>query len=308
MVWFDAFDDILTLNRPLKELTTLRIGGAARYFFSPRSRQQLADLLVELKNREIPVWFLGRGSNILVDDSGVDGAVISLLEIRSFRPDSDPEGDLEVEVDAGFSLPSLVSWAVNRGLKGLEPCVGIPASVGGAIHQNAGGGQGAFGDRVISAVVVTPEGRMETRDVSDLGLGYRRSALGGAAVVSARIRLGKDDVEVVKQRAKIIMDHRKATQPLQKLTAGCIFMNPSGGRTAGQLLDDAGMKGKRRGRACISEKHANFIVNMGDARARDVRDLIQEGRDRVLDCSGVSLVQEILQWPGLVMAGSGMLV
>ncbi len=297
MAWYDAFTDILIRDRRLEDLTTLRIGGPARYFFTPENIQVLADLLAVLQNQGIPAWYLGRGSNLLIDDQGVDGAVVSLGTLEEIPEKKIPEKVGELVVAAGVFLPALVKKTIDMGLKGLEGCVGIPGSVGGALHQNAGGARGSFGDVVVSATVVTPQGEVETRPVSDLGLGYRTSSLGGGAVVSVRIRLEKDDPQAIRSRANSILEYRKATQPLQDHTPGCIFMNPPGGKSAGRLLDDAGMKGQRRGRACISEKHANFVVNMGGAKACEVRDLIREARDRVLNLFGVSLTQEIEDWP-----------
>lgn len=302
MAWYDSFTDILIRDRRLEDLTTFRIGGPARYFFSPGDLEVLADLLAVLQTQGIPTWFLGRGSNLLIDDEGVDGAVVSLGALEGIQEVSGRAEELDV--GAGVPLPALVKKTIGLGLGGLEGCVGIPASVGGALHQNAGGTRGSFGDVVVSATVVTPQGGVETRLVSDLGLGYRTSSLGGAAVYSVRIRLDKEDPQALRSRAISLLEYRKATQPLQDHTPGCIFMNPPGGRSAGRLLDDAGMKGKRRGRACISEKHANFVVNMGGARASEVRDLIQEARDRVLNLFGVFLAQEIEDWPQRITVAS----
>ena len=298
MDWFTRFAEVTGRGHELAGHTTLGIGGPARFFCEPRSVNQLAELLGELGQQHIPVWILGNGSNLLVDDLGVDGVVIGLHQLRWLSRHLDPEGGSQVEAGAGVLLPHLVARTIRWGLAGLEErCVGIPGSVGGSICQNAGSQYGAFGDVVVSATVVTSSGAIEERSSHALGFGYRQSNLRGDVVAGARLRLEQGVPRILASRARVVMKYRKATQPLQDRTPGCIFMNPAGGRSAGRLLDEAGMKGRRRGRASVSEKHANFIVNRGGARAQDVRDLIREAHDRVLDRFGVDLSLEIVEWP-----------
>lgn len=302
MSWFAPYAEILTRDRPLGPLTTLGVGGGARYFFEPRSVRELAELRVAIERAQVPCYYLGNGSNLIVDDAGVDGAVIGFRRLRSIRRLScdrgiPPGNGADVEAGAGVLLPHLIRFATHCGLGGLERCVGIPGAVGGSVYQNAGGSDGSLGELLVSATVVSPEGETHDRPVADLGLGYRTSRLEGAAVAAVRIRLTPEGQRTIASRARDIMLRRKATQPLQDRTPGCIFRNPSGGRSAGRLLDEAGMKGFGRGRASISEKHANFVINRGGARSGDVRDLIREAHQRVLDRFGVSLVLEVVPWP-----------
>ncbi|MBN2490341.1 MAG: UDP-N-acetylmuramate dehydrogenase [Planctomycetes bacterium] len=306
MLWSERFTEILSDWRGLAELTTLGIGGAARYFLEPRSTAELAEVVAALGKAGVPVFWLGNGSKLLIDDAGVEGAVVSLRRLQGIRRGADPDGT-EVEAEAGVRLPHLLAWTIRLGLAGLERCAGIPGTVGGALSKNAGGAHGSFGDVLVSATVVAPDGRVETRDSSLLGLGYRSSRLNGAVVAAVRLRLAPDEPRAISARARALMDHRKATQPLQDRTAGCIFVNPSGGRSAGRLLDEVGMKGRQRGRASISEKHANFVINQGGALAREVRDLIREGHDRVLGRFGVSLDLEIVEWPRPAVVCQGQL-
>jgi len=261
MDWLTRYSEILHTRRCLGGFTTLGVGGPARYYFEPRHAGELANLVRDLTAHDVPTYFLGNGSNLLVADQGVDGAVVSLTRLKAIGRRPDERGP-EVVAGAGVLLPHLLAATIRFGLAGLERCVGIPGTVGGAVHQNAGGAQGSFGDLLVSAQVVTPDGTLEDRPVEALGLGYRRSELRGAVVAAARIRLEPDGPREIGRRARAIMNRRKATQPLQDRTPGCIFMNPRGGRSAGRLLDEAGMKGKWRGRASISEKHANFVVHL----------------------------------------------
>lgn len=303
MAWFDDFAETLTRDRPLGPLTTLGIGGSARWFFEPRTVRELARLRAALSANDVPVRFLGNGSNLLVSDEGVRGAVVSFRRLNFIEPVGDvdlraPRDDdpVELDVGAGVLIPHLTTKVTRWGLTGLERCVGIPGSIGGSLHQNAGGREGTLGDLVEHAAIVAPDGAVSIRTLPELGLGYRKSALRGGAVGSVRLRLERAASADVSARVKSIMSYRKATQPLQERSPGCIFVNPGGEYSASWLLDRAGVKGLRRGQASFSEKHANFIINHGGATARDVRDLIDEGRDRVLDRFGERLALEIIRW------------
>lgn len=286
--------DVLVHDEPLAPLTTLGIGGPARLFYSPRTVDELAAVLAELDARGERVRFLGNGSNLLVDDDGVDGAVVSFRRLRFVEARADEPGVFDV--GAGAMVPALIARTARSGFAGMERLVGIPGSIGGSLFQNAGGRDGSMADIVDGATLVTRSGRIVFRRQDELGLGYRKSALGGAAVASVRLRLAPDDPRVVVERARAAMRYRKRTQPLQDRSPGCIFVNPHGERSASWLLERAGVKGLRHGRASFSEKHSNFIINEGGATAHDVRALIREARERVFDRFHQRLRLEITEW------------
>ena len=242
-----------------------------------------------------PIRILGDGANLLVDDDGVDGLVISLEECNKIeRLD-----ETTFRVDAGVSLPKLVADTVRLGLAGLEGLGGIPASVGGAVAMNAGGAWGQISDVAQSVRVVEMSGAVRTIDRADIDFGYRRSGLHDLVIVQAVIALTPGDPETLRNRLKEVMAHKKRTQPMADNSAGCAFKNPilNGERTsAGALIDKAGCKGLRQGSAHVSDKHANFILIDPGGRARDAIELIDIVAQRVLDSQGVTLEREVVIW------------
>jgi UDP-N-acetylenolpyruvoylglucosamine reductase len=280
-------------NYPLARLTTVRTGGPADWFARVGSEERLAELLAWAREDGIEVGVVGSGSNLLVADDGFRGLVLKLDEgLATIERDGD-----RVLCGGGARLPKASAEAARWGLTGLEFGVNIPGTVGGAVRMNANayGGQLA---RVLEWVqIATPEGsRRRTPD--QLGFEYRRSNLGPREIVAcASFKLEQADPSEVKATLSRMREQRKAAQPAGIKTFGSTFKNPDDpraeGRTAGMLLEAAGCRGLRVGGARFSEKHANFVENMGEATTADVLALMAEGRRRVREQFGIELEAEV---------------
>ncbi len=272
----------VVLNAPMSEHTTLRVGGPADLLIYPADRNDLVQVLALLAERDIPYLPLGNGSNLVVRDGGIRGAVINLgegfseLELRE-----EPDGSPAIRVGAGTSLRRLVRWAVDQGISGLEALTGIPGAVGGAVAMNAGAWGTCMGDRVLRLEGVTPDGEPHLFDRESLHFGYRTLDLPPGFVVTGALLSGAPATPAeVKARAQEYFKRRRDTQPTQEPSAGSVFKNPPG-RAAGQLIDECGLKGVRVGDAEVSRIHANFIVNAGKAAASQVVALMGMIQERV---------------------------
>jgi UDP-N-acetylmuramate dehydrogenase len=278
---------------PLSKLTSFRIGGAAERMAFPDSPAAVRDELCRAAEGGLRVRALGGGKNLLVDDRGVAGLVLALTGLRAmeFR------GDVLL-AGAGVPIATLIQRAARQRLGGLEVLSGIPGTLGGAVRMNAGGAFGSIGDRVLFVRGFTSGGEEFLRDHGACGFVYRGSLLGGTFVTEVALRL-EPGAEDVGGRAREILSKKSATQPLSAATAGCVFKNPEDplGRSAGYLLDRAGMKDVACGGARVSPRHANFIENRGGAAFDDVITLLAEGRRRVLDLFGIRLCLEMEVWP-----------
>lgn len=283
---------------PVAPLTTFYVGGKAKLFLVPHTIRALEQTLLLLNRYESGYRILGSGSNLLVDDAGVD-IVLSLRGLnRYLAPQLQFAGELEpivVTVEAGVSLQRLLAWAVKNGLAGLERLAGIPGSVGGAVFMNAGA-NGMEICSIVDAVQFTFPGESHWYPREVLDFGYRRLVVPEGAVISAaKLFLIPSNTLKLQADVKAIMNHRCKTQPIGSRSAGCIFKNPEG-HSAGQLIEMCGLKGKRIGDAQISTKHANFIVNIGNARFCEVLDLMTLVRDTVFERSKISLTPEVVVW------------
>jgi UDP-N-acetylmuramate dehydrogenase len=278
---------------PLARLTTIRTGGSADFFARPDSPERLGELLAWAERQGLEVGVVGSGSNLLVSDEGFRGLVLKLDGALSA---TEREGDRLV-CGGGARLPQASARAAREGLSGLEFGVNIPGTVGGAVKMNANAYGGDL-SRVLEWVeVATPDG-VDTRRPEELGFAYRRSNLGpGEVVARASFALEPAEPEAVKATLAGMRAQRKAAQPSGIKTFGSTFKNPedpaAGGRSAGVLLDEAGCRGMRAGGARFSEKHANFVENMGEATTADVVALMAEGRRRVRERFGVELEPEV---------------
>ncbi len=284
------------LNVPMADHTTLRVGGAADVVVYPEDRDALARLLALLAAREVPWIVLGNGSNLVVRDGGIRGAVVSLCDGFDALEDrgEDEGGRRLVRVEAGVGIRRLVRWSVDQGVGGFEFLVGIPGSVGGALAMNAGAWEAQIGDRVEELEVLLPgEGlRLLARD--ELAFRYRGVDLPeGAAVVGVILAGQPSDPEHVKARAKELYQRRRTSQPVGRPSAGSVFRNPPSGPPAGWLIEDCGLKGVRVGDAEVSQVHANFIVNAGRAKASHVVSLIGMIQERVYVNHKVKLETEV---------------
>ncbi len=287
-----GFDDIVRQGEPLAPYTWFKIGGPAAYFAEPRSVEELEKLVRQCCEQELPVRLIGGGSNLLVRDEGVPGVVIRLS--------SEAFAQVKVEGDTitsggGTKLGHLISIAVREGLAGLESLVGIPGTVGGALHGNAGGRGGDIGQWTGGATVMTRDGETHVRQRDDLVFSYRESSLDELVILESKFQLEATDAAELTKRMQKQWILKKASQPLGHQSAGCIFKNPRG-MSAGMLIDQAGMKGTTVGGATISERHANFIVTEPGASSQDVLKLIDLVKSRISERLGVDLETEIEVW------------
>jgi len=274
----------------LARLTTFRVGGVAREVHMPRSLTSLEGLLARFRSQGRSPFFLGRGANVVFPDGEFARPVICTRRLGGVEVEG-----TRIRAEAGLSLARLISLSIRRGLKGLEGLVGIPATVGGAVAMNAGGHGGCFGDRVRRLGLLPLKGGplVEWRG-ADVEWRYRGADLEGYAVAWAELELETAPVESLRATASRLLALKAATQPLTSLSAGCVFRNPPGD-SAGRRIDLLGLKGLTRGSAQVSETHANFIVNPdGQARARDVRDLVETLQSRIERAYGTRLETEIV--------------
>ncbi len=277
--------------------TSFGIGGPADFLAYPADRDDLVSLLKDIKKRGMPYFILGSGTNLLVKDGGFRGVAISLQRMTAVKIEREYRsigGTFAVVfAEAGASLAKLLSMSAEAGLTGLEFAAGIPGTVGGGVCMNAGTAAGEIGDVVDSVTLLSSDGELITRGREEIGFGYRTSSIpDGHLVLDVRIILRRDDKNKIKARVRGLMGARKDRQPLGLPNAGSIFKNPRE-ESAGKLIDRAGLRGRSVGDAQVSEKHANFIVNRGNATAADVVSLMEIIKQTVLDVHGVRLEPEI---------------
>jgi len=292
MTLFAGLEEIVKTDEPLSRHTWLGMGGAATYFIEPRTLDELQDVVHRCRENEIPMYVLGSGANLLIDDAGVKGAVIRLRQGEFSTVSLVDDG---VEAGAGADMGKLVLRCVREGLSGLECLTGIPGSVGGCVRMNAGGAFGDVGSAIETVQVMTEDGEVFTRHRADLAFAYRSSNISSKFILGATFRLIEDDPHRILKQVKQIWIYKKNTQPLGQGNAGCVFKNPRG-LSAGALIDRAGLKGRRVGGAYVSEKHANFILADKGAKASDVLKLINLIRETVYKMHEVYLELEIEVW------------
>lgn len=301
MQWYECLDEKIrdylpdmTVERdvPMSRHTSFRIGGPARRMAFPESREQLVILLGLAEECGIRPFLLGRGTNLLVSDRGLDTLVIKTAERMTSIRRLD---DVTLEADAGVLLSRLAVYAQQAGLAGLEFAHGIPGSLGGAVCMNAGAYGGEMKQVLRSAAVLFPEEGIRTLSCEELNLSYRRSLLTEhpeAMVLYAEFELTPGDPETIRAAMRELMAKRKASQPLEWPSAGSTFKRPEG-HFAGTLIDQCGLKGLTVGGAQVSEKHAGFLINRGGATFADMAELIRQVQQRVLEETGVTLEPEV---------------
>ena len=288
---------VILENHPLAPLTTWKIGGPAQYLAVAAGLEEVFRLMALAQERGWPLFFLGRGSNLLIADAGLPGLTLHLarsLQILARRGDT-------LRAGAGVSLPRLARTAAALGFSGFEFLAGIPGSVGAAVRLNAGA-DGRDLAAVLSRVwVATPQLQLLEFRAGELGLGYRSSRLlyfPHWLVVEAEFLLSNQaPPEAVRRRLRELQAARRARQPANYRNCGSVFKNPKAGPAAGLLIEAAGCKGLRRGGAQVSRKHANFILNQGRATAAQVKALIAEIQERVWRTQGVALEREVVILP-----------
>ena len=279
----------LRRNEPMARHTTWRVGGPARLWYRPADLDDLALFLSGLPADE-PVYWVGLGSNLLVRDGGIDGVVIAPL---GGLQQLDMREDGLLRAEAGVPCNKVARFSAARGLVGGEFLAGIPGTVGGALAMNAGAFGGETWAQVVAVETIDRKGEVRLRRPEDFRVGYRQvEGPAGEWFVAARFRFEPGDVMAAQARIRELLARRNATQPTGEPSCGSVFRNPPGDHAA-RLIETAGLKGTCIGAACVSEKHANFIVNTGGARAADIEALIERVRAEVERVHGVRLETEV---------------
>ena len=283
-------EDRVFTEEAMSQHTTFKIGGPADYFLMPDKGEDVGRVIKICKEKEIPYFILGNGSNLLVGDGGYRGAVIQIYRNMSSVT---VEGN-ETTAQAGALLSAVAAAAKNASLTGFEFAGGIPGTIGGAVVMNAGAYGGEMKDVLTEVTVMNAEGDIFTLPTEELELGYRTSIIktAGYIVLEAKIRLKEGDPEVIRETMKDLTIRRTTKQPLEYPSAGSTFKRPEG-YFAGKLIMDSGLAGYQVGGAQVSEKHCGFVINAGDATARDVRTLMDNVRDIVYKKYGVTLEPEV---------------
>jgi UDP-N-acetylmuramate dehydrogenase len=278
-------------NELLSQHTTMKIGGPADILIEPSSLENIQKVMTLIKERKLPWRAIGRGSNLLVSDKGIEGVVIKLgsgLNHLSINEST-------ITVGGGHSLVSLSTLISKKGLSGLEFASGIPGSVGGAVYMNAGAHGSDISKILTKAHILFEDGSIEWLSNGDMEFTYRTSVLQKkrpGIVLEAEFKLAMGDRNAIVSQMQKNKDYRKETQPWNFPCAGSIFRNPLP-NYAGKLIEEAGLKGFQIGGAKISEMHGNFIVNAGNATAKDVLDLIQYIKDKILQLYGIKVETEV---------------
>ena len=288
--FFDNCNISYTLNEPMAPHTSFKIGGAADCFLQPETPEKLQALLSLAERENIPALVLGKGSNLLVSDKGIEGMVISTSKLNKIELLEDNC----IYAEAGASLTAVCLFAKEKGLSGLEFAYGIPGSVGGALYMNAGAYGGEMSQVVLSAESVGSNG-LVSRCVEDLDLSYRNSIFhkNKEVITSVTIKLIPKEKEKISADMELYMSKRRASQPLDYPSAGSTFKRPTG-YYAAALIDECGLKGLTVGGARVSEKHAGFVINGGEATCQDVCDLIALIKEKVMEAKGVTLETEVI--------------
>lgn len=296
----EMFQGKMLYDEPLAGHTSFRIGGKADMFFTPADVEDLQRMMRWAGANTIPLLIIGAGTNLLVADSGFRGLVINpRLCLNEVRRDG-----LMIDAGAGVSLSKLAYELAKLGLSGLEFAAGIPGSVGGALYMNAGAWKRCIGEVVTSAQLIDMRGETHHVPLAEMGLGYRSSGLPLGVICSVVMKMKEGVPDELLAEMKEYEDKRKATQPLEYPSAGCIWRNLKDQQiSAGKLVEDAGLKGKQIGDAQISERHANFIINLGKASAAEVLALMVLVESTVYSKFGVQLEREVRlvgQWGELL--------
>lgn len=297
--------DRVKLDEPLSLHTSIKLGGPAKWYFEAQNKEDLIGAVKTAINLKIPYFVLGGGTNVLFHDDGFDGLIIrnksQNISLQGFKGKIEKGqmnlNEIILEAESGTTINQLVRYTIEEGLEGLEYFLGQPGTVGGAVYNNAHWQQFLIGDKIITAEIIDKDGLVSEVNRSYFKFGYDQSILHRTkeTVLSVKFKLKKGDKEVLWQRANETLEYRKATQPSFP-SLGCTFQNISNNRTgsAGYLIDQAGLKGKIIGGAQISEKHANFILNIGTATSSDVLSLVNLIKSKVVEKFGVELKEEIV--------------
>lgn len=297
------FHNNVKFDEPMSKHTSLRVGGPAEAFVAPENIEALKTFVTWSWQKKIPYLIIGNGTNLLVKDSGINGVVIVLTKCLKTISQTDINTDwVIVTAMAGVRMQTLCSFALERGLEGMNFAIGIPGTVGGGIMMNAGTSYGSMESVLESINILFPTGQVHKIKKEKLIFAYRKLSWnkeqidvnrGQQIVLDGCFRLHPSDPEKLKKEAKKILETRRQRQPTSLPSAGCFFKNPASGKTAGELIETAGLKGKSIGGAKISSKHANFIINHHKASAADFLALMELVEETVLKMFNIDLKREV---------------
>lgn len=292
MNFLSGLEKIVETKHPLAKETWYGLGGPADYFIRPESTEQLAMVVKRCNENKVPIYVLGYGSNLLVSDEGVRGAVIQLKSDNFSQIKFVKE---QVIAGAGVELSRLLLTCAKKGLSGLEALTGIPGSVGGAVRMNSGGTFGDIGTVVESVTLMDKDGKVSEKKKPELQFDYRQANIMAKFILEAKINMTAGDPEQITKTIKENWVYKKNNQPLNTINSGCIFKNPPG-MSAGAMIDRTGLKGLQIGGAIVSEKHANFFIAQKGCTSRDVMRLIETVKEKVQKQFNVELELEIEIW------------
>lgn len=288
---FNEFYDIndIKIDEKLSEYVNFKVGGPADILLIPNSKEQVIKSIKICKENNIPFYLIGNGSNILVRDGGFRGVVLSLKNVKNIYVDGE-----KIEAECGVMLKEVSDKAIENSLTGFEFACGIPGTIGGAVFMNAGAYDGEISKVIESAEVIDENCNIIRLSREELDFGYRSSLVmkKGYTVLSAVFKLEKGQVKTIKELIEDLTNKRESRQPLEYPSAGSTFKRPTG-YFAGKLIQDAGLKGYSIGGAAVSEKHSGFVINKGNATAKDITDLIKHIQDEVKKQFGVDLHPEV---------------
>jgi UDP-N-acetylmuramate dehydrogenase len=273
--------------------TSIGVGGRADALVFPENAAELGKLVALLRAEGVPVFFLGNGTNLIVRDDGFRGVIVSTKNLRAVRLEQRGGDRAAILAEAGASLAEVVALSAREGLTGMEFCAGIPGSVGGGVRMNAGAYGSELKDIIESVDLLNGEGKLTSCARETLLFQYRNLTLPeGACIAGGIFVLARGNRAAIEDRVREILRTRTGKHPLEYRNAGSVFKNPKG-MPAGKIIDEAGLKGARIGGAQVSEKHGNFIVNLGSATAKDICSLIEHVQEKVLETKGIALEPEV---------------
>lgn len=277
-------------NEPMSKHTSFKIGGPAKLFVSPADSNTLSELITNCKNYDIPTVYFGNGSNILFNDYGFDGVVISTSRMTEISL----QDENVIECGSGVKNSVLCQFALENSLSGFEFLWGIPGTVGGAAFMNAGAYGGEIKDVIVGCEYITSDGEIKEMSSDEMDLSYRHSIFSenGGIITKVKLRGKLDNKEVIRTLMDELMERRRTKQPLEFPSAGSVFKRPEG-YFAAALIEECGLKGESVGGAQVSEKHSGFIINTGNATASDVKQLVEIIKETVFMQKGVQLECEI---------------
>jgi UDP-N-acetylmuramate dehydrogenase len=276
-------------DAPMRQFTSMKVGGPADSLLFPKDADELKKVIRFARRKKIPFLILGKGTNLVVRDKGVRGWVINLTQgMKKIKID----GEM-IEAEAGLSLQQFVQFSIQKGLTGLEPFYGIPGTVGGGLAMNAGAWGAELKDVLLSVTLMKEDGEIVERSRSKLRFSYRGLVISPSWIIlKGRFQLKKGRKEEIHERVKSYSEMRRRKQPLDYPSAGSVFKNPKEG-PAGKWIEEAGLKGFRIGQAMVSDRHANFIINLGKAKSEEVIRLMEFVEKKIYEEKGISLEREV---------------